>query len=132
MTRARELAKLGNVNALSVDIGNNVGIGTTSPDAKLDVVGVVSATKYYGDGSSLDNVVSGVELLAEGSSVGTAITQINFSGATITTPQSGLSTISIAKQLTIGVRVGGAVTFSIPGGSFNVIDKSGGNIPINV
>jgi len=132
MTRARELAKLGNVNALSVDISSNVGIGTTSPDAKLDVVGVVSATKYYGDGSSLDNVVSGVELKAEGSSVGTAITQIDFSGATLTTPHSGLSTISIAKELTIGVRVGGAVTFSISGGSFNVIAKGGGNVPINV
>ncbi len=93
----------------------------------LSVSGAIS-----GDGSNLSNVISGVELKSEGSSVGTAITQIDFSGATLTTPHSGLSTISIAKQLTIGVRVGSAVTFSISGSSFNVIAKGGGNIPITV
>ncbi len=93
----------------------------------LSVSGAIS-----GDGSNLSNVISGVELKAEGSSVGTAITQIDFSGATLTTPHSGLSTISIAKQLTIGVRTGTAVTFSISGSSFNVIAKGGGNIPITV
>ena len=93
----------------------------------LSVSGAIS-----GDGSNLSNVISGVELKSEGSSVGTAITQIDFSGATLTTPHSGLSTISIAKQLIIGVRTGTAVTFSISGNSFNVIAKGGGNIPITV
>ena len=132
MTRARELSRLGNPNIISADSDYNVGIGSTIPDAKLDVIGIVSATSFYGDGSNLSNVISGVELKSEGSSVGTAITQIDFSGATLTTPHSGLSTISIAKQLTIGVRVGSAVTFSISGSSFNVIAKGGGNIPITV
>ena len=41
MSRARELSKLGNANAISVDTwGNNVGLGTTtSIQYKLDVVG---------------------------------------------------------------------------------------------
>ena len=41
MTRARELSKLINPSAFSVNTDNNVGIGSTSPDVKLDVGGAV-------------------------------------------------------------------------------------------
>jgi len=56
MTRARTLSRLANSNVLAVDSSNNVGIGSTIPDAKLDVVGVVSATTFYGDGANLTGV----------------------------------------------------------------------------
>ena len=60
-------------------------------------VGIVTATSFYGDGSNLDGVVSGIELKSAGSSVGAAITAINFaSGATLTTASAGISTITIA------------------------------------
>jgi len=39
-----------------VDADGDVGIGTDNPTSKLHVVGVVSATTYYGDGTNLDNV----------------------------------------------------------------------------
>ena len=58
MSRARSLARLANSNALTVNTDLNVGIGSTTPDAKLDVVGIVSATAFYGDGSNLDGVAS--------------------------------------------------------------------------
>ena len=58
MTRARDLASLGNQSAIAVDSSANVGIGSTIPDAKLDVVGVVSATTLYGDGSNLTSVTA--------------------------------------------------------------------------
>ena len=58
MSRARSLSRLANANALTVDTNNKVGIGSTTPDAKLDVVGIVSATAFYGDGSNLDGVAS--------------------------------------------------------------------------
>ena len=133
MTRARTLSRLANATVLTVDGSNNVGINSTIPDAKLDVIGIVSATSFYGDGSNLSNVISGVELKSDGNSVGTAITQINFSGfGSVTAPASGFSTVTVDRFLTIGVRVGSAVTFSISGGSFNVIAKGGGNIPITV
>jgi hypothetical protein len=44
MTRARELSRLGNPNIISADSDYNVGIGSTTPDAKLDVIAFVEAT----------------------------------------------------------------------------------------
>lgn len=62
MSRARDLSKLANPSVFSVDTSNNVGINSSTPDAKLDVVGVVSATEYYGDGSNLTGIVAGATL----------------------------------------------------------------------
>ena len=56
MTRARSLARLANENALTISTDLNVGVNSTSPVEKLNVVGVVSATSFYGDGSSLSGV----------------------------------------------------------------------------
>ena len=56
MTRARDLSRLANTNAISVDANNNIGVGSLTPTAKLDVVGVVSATSFYGDGSTLTGI----------------------------------------------------------------------------
>ena len=132
MTRAVTLANLADQNILTADgVNDRVGIGSTQPTTKLDVNGTVTATSFAGDGSNLTGVISGVELSQNGSSVGSAITAINFSGATVSTPTAGLSTVTIAKQLTIGVRVGTAVTFSITGSSFDVSGRSG-NVAINV
>ena len=64
MTRAREIAKLGNPGIFSVDSSNNVGINSLTPDAKLDVVGVVSATQFFGDGSELSGITAGATLSA--------------------------------------------------------------------
>ena len=113
-----------NTNSLEVE-DKNIGIASVTPklsDANLDGAGItihgsegdktltwsnsnsrmqfntdLYATAFYGDGSNLTNVISGVELKQGGSSVGTAITQINFeSGATLTTASSGISTVTIA------------------------------------
>ena len=59
MTRARDLSRLSNPTNFTVDSTNNrVGLNSTSPDAKLDVIGIVSATAFYGDGSNLEGVAS--------------------------------------------------------------------------
>ena len=58
MSRARELSRLGNPNIISADSDYNVGFGTLTPRAKGDFVGVVSATSFYGDGSTLSNIAS--------------------------------------------------------------------------
>jgi hypothetical protein len=94
MTRARDLSRLINANALTVDANNNVGVGSTTPTAKLNVVGVVSATSFFGSGANLTGVISGVEIKSAGTSVGTGITNINFVGATATATGSA-STVTI-------------------------------------
>ena len=59
--------------------------------------GAVEATAFHGDGSNLTGVISGVEVLSGGTSSGTAITALNFSGATIESDSAtGISTITIA------------------------------------
>jgi len=96
ISNAVTLANLATDDTLTVDIANDrVGIGSTTPTEALTVVGVVSATSFYGDGTNLSGV-------------------------------------SASTQLTIGVRVGSAVTFTLSGSSFNVINRAGGNIAIDV
>ena len=58
MSRARELSRLGNPNIISADSSFNVGFGTATPKEKVNVVGVVSATSFFGDGSTLDGIAS--------------------------------------------------------------------------
>ena len=74
MTRARELAKLANPSVFSVDTSSNVGVGSTTPDAKLDIVGVVSATEYFGDGSNLTGIVAGATISAASGTQRLAVT----------------------------------------------------------
>ena len=56
MTRARSLSKLSNPATFTVDTDNNIGVNSTSPKEKLNVVGVVSATSFFGDGSGLTSL----------------------------------------------------------------------------
>ena len=68
MSAARSLGNLGNQNALSVDTANlKVGVVSTSPVGELSVgaaitmgsaSGIISATKFVGDGSELEGVAS--------------------------------------------------------------------------
>ena len=95
--------------------------------------GIITATSFVGSGADLTGVISGVELEFGGNSVGTAVTNINFSGVgSVTAPVAGLSTVTINKELTIGVRSGVAVTFTITGNTFNVSNRAGGNTAISV
>ena len=59
MTRARDVSRLVNANQFTVDAANNrIGLVSETPDAKLDVAGIVSATAFYGDGSNVEGVAS--------------------------------------------------------------------------
>ena len=111
-------------------IGGDLTVGLTTI---YNSSGIVSATEYYGSGANLTNVISGVEIQLSGSSVGTSATVLNFNAgfSTATPVSAGISTIETTRTLTIGVRSGTAVTFSISGGSFNVSARSG-NVAIDV
>ena len=102
----------------SGEFTGNVSIGGTltyEDVSNVDAVGVITARDgirvgagesisavsgtiyYYGDGSNLDGVVSGIEVKSGGTSVGTSLTALNFTGATVTATQAaGISTIAIA------------------------------------
>ena len=134
------LTGLGTASVRTSDLGvvgvstfNTGSTGITTIDSSgIQVTGVVTATSFVGDGSELTGVISGVELQSGGNSVGSAVTAINFSGfSSVTAPTAGLSTVTINQNLTIGVRTGAAVTFSITGSTFNVSGRSG-NVVIDV
>ena len=112
MTRARSLSKLVNSSIFTVDGSNNVGLGSTSPDAKLDVVGVVSATTFFGSGSGLtgvastDNIITGTAATFNNVvKVGTAITLDATSGIITATTFSGNLTGNITGSVT-GIATG--------------------------
>jgi len=97
---------IGSTSAPSDSLANGAGIviyGTTNKTLTWDNANSrmafstnVYAPKYFGDGSGLQGVVSGVELKQAGSTVGTSITTVNFqSGATLTAG-SGIGTVTIA------------------------------------
>ena len=112
-------------------MGGDLTVGLTT--IYSGATGIVSTGVFYGDGSNLTNVISGVEVQLSGTTVGTSATALNFGvGFSSVTPvRSGITTIETSRTLTIGVRSGAAVTFSISGSSFNVSARSG-NVAIDV
>ncbi len=102
MTRARSLSKLSNPSAFTVDTDNNVGVNSTSPVEKLNVVGVVSATSFFGDGTGLtgvastDNIITGTAATFNSVvKVGTGITLDPTSGIITATTFTGNFTGSV-------------------------------------
>ena len=85
MTRARDLSKLANSIAWTIDTTNTrVGIGSTIPTSTLNVgiaitmdgsSGVITATSFVGDGSGLDGVAS--------AGLGTAISDVSTSALNV-------------------------------------------------
>ena len=129
ISNAVNLANLATDDTLTVDISNDrVGIGSTQPTATLDVNGIIK-----GDGSQLTGDVSSVDLKFGGTSVGTAVTALNFAGfSSVTAPFAGLSTVTAAKSLIVGTRAGTAVTFNLVGNTFSIPNRAGGTTEINV
>ena len=100
----------------TLSVGGNVSVGGTltyEDVSNIDAVGIITAQQgikvgagqsisavsgtiyYYGDGSNLDGVVSGVETKEGGTSKGTSQVSLNFTGATVTSSGSE-TTIAIA------------------------------------
>jgi len=103
MTRARELSRLSNTNALIVDTNSNIGIGSTIPKSKLDVAGIVSATSYYGSGANLTGI----------SSVSFATTSYNLIGIASTATAAGTAYgLTGSPNITVGNITGSGATFN--------------------
>jgi hypothetical protein len=84
------------LNVTGVSTFSGITTHTTSLfGTQASFSGIVTANKFIGDGSSLSNVISGVELRKNNVSVGTALTVINVNGGTLSiTASSGVATIT--------------------------------------
>ena len=108
MSRARDLSKLSSPSNFTVDANNNIGVNSTSPDAKLDVIGIVSATSFFGDGSGLTGIANTAIISADQINVTGIVTATSFVG-NVTGNATGLSgTPDIAVRNITGV----AATFT--------------------
>ena len=158
-----------NTNSLEVE-DTNIGIASASSkltNAQLDGAGIiiygsqgdktltwdngnsrlafstdVYAPAYYGDGSNLQGVVSGVTIQEEGSSLSTKATTLNFVGDNVTASGSGATkTITIGGGLTVQEEgsslstqattlnfVGDSVTASGSGATKTITISGGGGI----
>ena len=108
MSRARDLSKLSSPSNFTVDTNNNIGVNSTSPDAKLDVIGIVSATSFFGDGSGLTGIANTAIIGADQINVTGVVTATSFVG-NVTGNASGLSG---TPDITVRNITGVAATFT--------------------
>ena len=111
MSRARDLSRLTNPVNFTVDTTNNrIGLNSTSPTAKLNVAGIVSATEFYGDGSNLEGVASaglGTALAEEGAGAVIYYTDNVLSiGATLTLDPPASSNASYTQYAEVSLENG--------------------------
>jgi len=108
MTRARELSRFTNENVFSVEAGTfNVGIGSTTPDVKLDVGGSIEATGI----STFQNnlfVGAGITMLASSG----IVSAVSFYGDFIGSGEGLTGVASTDNILSNAINVSGVSTFS--------------------
>lgn len=81
MTRAVQIAELGDSNVFKIDGDNNrVGISSANPTVTLDVGGVVVATAFTGDGAGLTGVANTDIISSEQITVSGVVTATSFVG----------------------------------------------------
>ena len=144
MTRARSLSKLSNPATFTVDTDNNIGVNSTSPKEKLNVVGVISATSFFGDGSGLTslNVGAGGTWNSYDSNTGITTTKkvkiendLEVTG--VVTARSGLRVVGGGLTVT-GVStffdavrvVGGGLTVTGVSTFFDAVNVVGGGLTV--
>ena len=100
---------LGGIGATDLNVTGISTLFTLNVDSKINVgtaitidstTGIITATKFVGDGSSLTglNAVSeGIDFFQSGSSIGSAST-VNFVGAVVTS-SGGITTVTVSDQL---------------------------------
>ena len=111
-------------NASSATYSTTSGISTYATTAGIATYAFISGIATYSVSSGIaTSVIGGIG----------SLTQLNVSGViTATTFYGDGSNLLIPKYLTIGVRSGTAVTFSVSNNQFYIINKNGGNTTVNL
>ena len=110
------LSKLSNPSTFTVDTDNNVGVNSTSPVEKLNIVGVVSATSFFGDGSSLSGITAGATLSAGSGSQRVVVTSLTSGTMTSAATDAELTYNSTTNTLS-ATTFSGALTGNASGSS---------------
>ena len=146
-TTTGSLSASGAITAASGTITGNLSVGgelTYEDVTNVDSVGLITARAgirvgagqaiqpvsgtifYYGDGSNLTGVISGIGINTSGGNVGYGITLLDLRGAgvsTVTTPSSGIATVFITGGGGGGGGGGSISTESVsPTGGFATLD----------
>tara|TARA_B100001175_G_scaffold112679_1_gene95599 strand:+ start:6 stop:668 length:663 start_codon:yes stop_codon:yes gene_type:complete len=137
MSRARNLGNLGNENIILGDTNTNrVGIGSTIPDAKLDVVGVVSATTgnftnlTATSGVTTVGFITATDAFVSGIATATTGSFTNLSGTL-----SGVSTnfVSAVGIQSAGTVIGAGITqLNFVGSGNTLVDRGNGTLDISI
>ena len=95
------------INSSGLDVVGIASVGTAI--TMYGSSGIVSATSFYGDGSNLSNIISGVGVNSGGTNIGYGVTTLNFVGSGTTIEVSG-TTANISAGGGSGVSTTGILT----------------------
>ena len=123
----------------------NFGIKNATPTSALDVSGdakisgIVTATKFYGDGSALTGITGGgsstLGVGTAGGTVGTAITFLSFKGAALSsvTAAAGIATVTVSPPgLSVTARTGSVPISYVVASTGNFFTVAGRSANTNI
>ena len=130
ISNAVNLASIASDDTLTVDTSNDrVGVGSTTPTESLDVVGVVSATSFFGDGSNLSGITAGATLSAGSGDQRVVVTSLTSGTMTAAATDAELTYNSNTNTLS-STTFSGSLTGDVTGNVTGTAATFSGNVSV--